>query len=138
VDRYTADARRLQLQRDQMVVRKVEYDSYNKAVGPVLQEVERLKPVLAAASSTRGTAPVSGVDQQLQMLVRVDGELRKVSVPQGLAGTHDTLRVAIALATEVLRRPGDNVREDAAEVAALIDRVRTELENARPVGPPQE
>ena len=138
VDRYTDDARRLQLQRDGLVVRKVEYDAYSKAVGPIVVEFERLKPVLAAVTNARGAGPLSGVDQHLQMLVRVDGELRKVAVPRELAATHDSLRVAIALAAELLRRPGAHAREDAAEVAALIDRVRAELERARPADRPPE
>jgi type II secretory pathway predicted ATPase ExeA len=121
-----------ELDRERQLTRKAELDTYHNAVAPALAEFEQLKPLLSTVTGARGSEPRPDLDQHLQTLVRVEGDLRKVNVPSDLARTHETLRVAIALAAELLRRPGVNARDDAAEVTTLIDRVRAELEVVRP------
>ena len=134
LDRYTTQARTVQLERDARLFQRVENDRYRNAMRPILARLDRLQPALASAAR-RGPASTS-VEQQLQTLSDIQGDVRAVAAPSAFAATHDRVQSALSLAADALTHPGDDAARKVAEAAALLNWARADLAGSRATDPP--
>lgn len=102
VQQKAADASAFRLQRDRRQMNRDLYAQYQRAVGPMLSQIERLQPVLDAIRRQEGPAP-SVLSRWLNTLAGGARLLEEQRAPDGISGSHGMLVGAWHLAEQALR-----------------------------------
>ncbi|MGE0392767.1 MAG: hypothetical protein AB7I25_08110 [Vicinamibacterales bacterium] len=96
------EATTLRLQQDRRLMNRSLYTRYARAVGPFLQQIEKLQPVLEQIRRQEGPAPAE-LTRWMNRLAGGGNLLDKQSAPDGIAGSHGMLVGAWHLAEQALR-----------------------------------
>ena len=102
VQQRVAEASALRLKRDRRELRRSQYAQYERAVGPMLAQIEKLGPVLTGIRHLEGP-PASELSQWLNALAGGGRMLERQSSPEGITGPHGMLVGAWHLAEQALR-----------------------------------
>jgi hypothetical protein len=102
VQAKAAEASSFRLQKDRRLMNRSLYARYERAVGPLLDRIERVRPALELIRRQEGPAP-SELSRWLTILSEGGNLLERQPPPEGIAGSHGMLVGAWHLAEQALR-----------------------------------
>lgn len=102
VQEKAAEASTLRLRQDRRQMNRGLYARYERAVGPMLEQIEKMQPVLEQIRRQEGPAP-SELSRWLNTLAGGGKLLEQQPPPDGIAGSHGMLVGAWHLAEQALR-----------------------------------
>ena len=102
VQQKVEEASAVRLQRDRLQLNRSQYAQYEQRVGPLLAQLEKVRPVLDAIRHLEGP-PASELSRWLNTLTGGGRALEQQQPPAGIAGAHGMLVGAWHLAAQALR-----------------------------------
>lgn len=110
------EASAVRLQRDRRQMNRGLYAQYERSVGPMLAQIDRLQPVLESIRRQEGPAP-SELGRWLNTLAGGGRLLEAQRAPDGIAGSHGMLVGAWHLAEQALRTRQSAVAQGSTALA---------------------
>jgi len=102
VQEKAREASAFRLRQDRRQMNRIEYARYQRAVGPLLDETDRLQPVLEQIRRQEGPDPAV-LGRWLNTFPSGGAMLERQPPPEGIAGSHGMLVGAWHLAEQALR-----------------------------------
>lgn len=102
VQQKAEEASTFRLRQDRRLMNRGLYAKYERAVGPLLERIEKVQPVLEQIRRQEGPAPAE-ISRWLNTLAGGGALLDKQSAPAGITGSHGMLVGAWHLAEQALR-----------------------------------